>query len=771
MQLCVFRVLVVKKITAKVIINFMGNQIFSPGEKPNSLDRVDGRLKVTGAAKYSAEYQIPGLTYGVLVTSTITKGRIKNIDTKAAERAAGVLAVISHVNSIKVPGYADNEHPTEPPTGGRPLRAFHNDRVYFNGQPIAIVVADTLERGQHAASLVKVQYDKETHITNFDGNLEKAVLPAQAKKNKDNPLNDYNRGQVDAYKTAPVKIEAEYTHPSEMHNPMELQSIIAMWEADDKLTIYDKVQGTKPTQKAFAKEWNIPVENVKVIAKFVGGAFGNGLHNWPHETAAIIAAKQVKRPVKVAITREQMFTMVGYRPRTWQKIGIGASEDGKLTGISHESIGQTSSYEEFTESTLQQTRMMYASPNISTRYRILPLDVSTPIWMRGPGEATGAFALESAMDELAYALHIDPIEFRLRNYTQTDPEKNQPYSTKFLKECYEAGAEKIGWSKRKMEPGSVKAGEWLVGYGMGVGTFGAHRGSAAVRAKLSANGNLQMQCAVTDIGPGTGTAMVQVAATSLGMAPEKITFDLGNSDYPMAGNQGGSSTVNTVGSAVQAACKALKQKLKNIAAKKEGAFGKTNVDNITIKNSKLSLIDNSSVSIAVSDLFQQNNLQEVEVTEESRAGEEGNKYSKYSFSVHFAEVHVHPKTGQVRVKKAVACADAGTIISWKTAANQMIGGVTGGIGMALTEDAVMDHRFGRYVTKDLADYHVPVHADVPPVEVYFVNKPDYIVDPIGTKGLGEIAIIGVAPAIANAVFNACGKRIRELPITPDKILV
>ena len=459
------------------------------------------------------------------------------------------------------------------------------------------------------------------------------------------------------------------------------------------------------------------------------------------------------------------------RPRTWQKIGIGATQDGKLVGITHESIGLTSSYEQFTESTLQQTRMMYTAPNVSTRYRILPLDVSTPIWMRGPGEATGAFALESAMDELAHALNVDPIELRLRNYTDVDPENKQQWSTKFLKECFQAGAEKIGWNKRKMQPGSVRSGEWLVGYGMGVGTFGAHRGAAAVRAKLSADGNLQMQCAVTDIGPGTGTAMVQIAATSLGMSPDKISFDLGNSDYPMAGNQGGSSTVNSVGSAVHTSCKALKQKLIELAAKKESAFATATADNITIKDGKISSANNSSVSIAVGDLFKQNNMQEIEVTEESRPAEDKNKYSKYSFSVHFVEVHVHPKTGQVRVTKAVTCADAGTIISWKTAANQMIGGVTGGIGMALTEDAVMDHRFGRYVTKDLAEYHVPVHADVPEVEVWFVNKPDYIVDPIGTKGLGEIAIIGVAPAIANAVFNACGKRIRELPITPDKILI
>jgi xanthine dehydrogenase YagR molybdenum-binding subunit len=561
----------------------------------------------------------------------------------------------------------------------------------------------------------------------------------------------------------------EYMHPAEMHNPMELQSITAHWEAEDKLTLYDKVQGTKPTQRAFANEWKIPVENVKVIAKFVGGAFGNGLHSWPHETAAIIAAKRVKRPVRLMITREQMFFMVGYRPRTWQKIGIGATQDGKLVGISHQSIGQTSSYEEFTESTLQQTKMMYTSANISTRYRLLPLDVSTPIWMRGPGEATGAFALESAMDEIAHELKIDPIEFRLRNYTDVDPDNNKPWSTKFLKECYQMGAEKIGWNKRKMQPGSLKEGDWLVGYGMGVGTFGAHRGGATVRAKLSTDGHLIMQCAVTDIGPGTGTAMVQIAATTLGLSPDKIRFDLGHSDYPMFGNQGGSSTVNSVGSAVQAACKALQLKLRDMAAQKETSLASANADNIVLKNGQVTLTDNP-FKIALADLFKQANVSEIEVTQESKPGGERDKYSMYSFSVHFAEVHVHPATGQVRVTKFVTGADAGTIISWKTAANQMIGGVTGGIGMALQEDAVMDHRFGRYITKDFAEYHVPVHADVPHIDVFFVNKPDYIVDPIGTKGLGEIAIIGVAPAIANAIFNATGKRIRELPITPDKLI-
>ncbi|UOG75759.1 xanthine dehydrogenase family protein molybdopterin-binding subunit [Hymenobacter tibetensis] len=741
--------------------------LFKDGVVGDRMNRVDGRLKVTGAAQYSAEYQIPGLVHGFLVGSTIAKGRIKSIDTKAAERAPGVLAVITHLNSIKVPGHANRSQPDEPATTGQPLRVFNNDRIVFNDQPIAIVVADTLERARYAAGLVKTQYEADKHATNFNAHTDRAKVPAQAKKNPKSPQADHDRGQVDGYKTAPVKLEMEYVIPSEMHNPMELQSIIAHWEAPDKLTVYDKVQAVKGTQRAFAKDWGIPEENVRVIATFVGGAFGNGLHNWPHETAAIIAAKQVNRPVKLVLTREQMFTMVGYRPYTWQRIGIGATPDGKLVGITHEATGQTSTYEDFTESTVQQTRMMYTSPNVSTRYRILPLDISTPIWMRGPGEATGAFALESAMDELAFALNIDPMEFRLRNYTDVDPDNGKPWSTKYLKECYQMGADRIGWKNRQLKPGMLKQGDWLVGYGMGVGTFGANRGRSKASARLLADGTVVLQSATTDIGPGTGTVMVQLAADALKMPPEKVRFELGNSLFPDAPSQGGSATVNTVGSAVVEACAALKEKLHQLAGP---AFSAAKPADIVIQGNQLSLANNAATKVAYADLIKQNNGQEVAVLIESKPGDERQKYSMYSFSVHFAEVHVHQLTGEVRVKKMVSCADAGTIVNHKTAGNQMIGGAVGGIGMALTEGATMDDRFGRYITKDLADYHVPVHADAPHIEVAFVDKPDLIVDSMGTKGIGEIAIIGAAPAIANAVFNATGKRIRELPITPDKLI-
>jgi xanthine dehydrogenase YagR molybdenum-binding subunit len=733
------------------------------------MNRVDGHLKVTGAAKYSAEYELPGLVYAVLVGSTIAKGRLTSIDAKAAERAPGVLAVVTHYNSPKVPGYdTAGKDPSQPATVGGPIKIFNDDKIRFNDQPIAVVVADSWERARYAARLIKAQYAKEAHQTNLEDNKSQAFLPTSAKKNPKSPMADYQRGQADAYKTGALKIEGEYVIPTEVHHPMEMQSITAHWEAPDRLTLYDKTQGTLATRRDFAKEWGLPEANVKVIATFVGGAFGNALHSWPHESAAIIAAKVVKRPVKLMLTREQMFTMVGYRPYTWQKLGMSATPDGKITAITHESIGQTSTYEEFTESTLAQTRMMYASPNLTTRYRLAALDIGSPIWMRGPGEATGAFALESAMDEMAHLLNLDPLEFRLRNYTDTDPEKNRPWSTKFLKECYKLGADRIGWNKRKLKPGSLRDGEWLVGYGMGVGTFGAHRGGAHASAQLRPDGTVLMQCATTDIGPGTGTAMTQIAADTLGIAPEKITFELGHSDYPQAGTQGGSSTVNSVGPAVQQACLALKDKLRELAGAQNPAFASAKKEDVALGDKHLSLSSSTAARVPYADLLKQAGA--ATVTVEAKPGNEGQQYSMYSFSVHFAEVRVHELTGEVRVSKLVSCADAGTIINEKTAANQMKGGAVGGIGMALMEHARIDDRFGRYVTKDLADYHVPVHADAPNIEVAFVNQPDLKVNALGTKGIGEIATIGVAPAIANAVFNATGKRVRELPITPDKLV-
>jgi xanthine dehydrogenase YagR molybdenum-binding subunit len=723
--------------------------------------RVDGKLKVTGGAKYFAEFDAPKMSYCVLVTSTIARGKIDAIDTKAATHAPGVLAVYTHLNMPAIPGWDVAPNNNNLPSGGQRYRILGSDQILFGGQPVAMAIADTLERAQYSASLVKVTYQKETPHTDLEKDKDKAAVTPRSP--------DYKRGDADTYKSAPVNIESTYTMPLEMHNPMELHGILAIWEGDEKVTVYAKTQGVKSTQRAIMNAFKLPEKNVQVFSEFVGGGFGMALKTWPQEIAVVAAAKALKRPVKLVQSRDQMFTTVGYRPQTIQKIGLGATPDGKLTGITHEVIAQTSSYEDFTEGVVSMTKFMYESPNVNTRYKLLPLDIGSPIWMRGPGEATGAFALESAMDELAYKLKIDPLEFRIKNYTETDPERKRPYSSKFVKEAYQLGAEKIGWYKRNPAVGSMKEGEWLVGYGMSTGVFSASRGVANCRALITPDGNLLLQSATSDIGPGTGTAMTNIAHEVLGIPVSKIKFELGDSSFPTAGSQGGSTTTSTVGSAVFDACTAVKTALVEALAKQD-PFRNSKMEDLVFEDGYIFKKDNRDTKIPVVNVLKQNNLPSIDVTRESRGNTEASKYSMYSWSIHFTQVKVHPKTGVVKVSKVVTVADSGKIISPKTAASQMIGGVTGGIGMALTEEAVIDHRYGRFVNNNLADYHVPVSADVPHIETIFVDRPDPIINPMGAKGMGEIALIGFAAAVANAVFHATGKRVRDLPITPDKLI-
>ncbi|RFZ85726.1 xanthine dehydrogenase family protein molybdopterin-binding subunit [Mucilaginibacter terrenus] len=703
----------------------------------DGMSRVDGRAKVTGAAKYSAEHKLPGMVYAVLVMSTITKGTIASIESKAAEKAPGVLAVLSHLNAPKVPGHQKAKNPAKPEVKSGPLRVFNDNKILYNGHPVAMVVADTFERAQYGASLVKVTYDKEAHQTKPPAEL-KGKAPWGGK--------DDIRGTEDAWQSAPVKLEAEYIIPTEVHNPMELHAIIARWDAPDKLTVWDKTQGAIATRDDIAKAFNLKKEDVQVNSKFVGGAFGSALQVWPHEIAAVLGAKVVKHPVKLVLTRPDMFTSVGYRPYTWQKIGIGATADGKLVGITHEATGQTSTYEDFAEGPIGTSKGLYECPNVTTRYRLISLDVNTPTWMRGPGEATGAFALESALDELSYQLKMDPIDLRMKNYAKVDPENKKEYSSKYLDEAYQMGAKQIGWSVRKAEPGTLKENGWLVGYGMAGGMFGAYRDTATVRAIFNADGTLVLQTAVSDIGPGTGTAAVSIAAEQLGIAPEKIKFEMGDSSLPYAPMQGGSSITSTVGSAVHDACVVMKEKFQQLM----GNGGTDKLNYVKILNDK--------------------NLPSLEVLTKSQGGPNNQKYSMQSWSVHFVRVLVHPATGVVKINKVACVADSGHIVSPKTARSQIVGGAIGGIGMALMEEGVIDHRYGRYVNNNLADYHVPVNADIPQIDAIFVNKPDPYINPIGAKGMGEIALIGMSAAVANAVYNATGKRVRDLPITPDKLI-
>lgn len=497
--------------------------------KTSNINRVDGFAKVTGSATYSAEYKTAGVAYACLVGSTIAKGRIKTIDTKKAEWAPGVLGVITHLNVDKPAGYqkAKDKH-----NFGQPLQIFKDDSILYYDQPIALVIADTFERMRYAASLIKADYFKEEHSTELKKAAEKE------KKVETDKGNDYHRGEHDGYKNAEVVLEAEYTIPTEVHNPMELANIIAKWDGN-KPILYTKSQGVEGTRRSVAGVFNVPAEDVEVHAEYLGGAFGMGLHTWPYEIAALIGAKKLNRPVKLVLHREQMFTNVGFRPYTIQKMGLGATKDGKLTGLTHEAVAMTSSYEDFMEGTVNMSRFIYDCANVSTRYRIVPLDTCTPIWMRGPGEATGSFALECAMDEMAYKLNLDPIEFRKLNYAEKDQEQNKPWSSKYLLECYEGGMERIGWKNRKNEPGSVKEGNWLVGYGMGTGTFGCYRSPTAVKAKFLANGDLVLQCSVNDMGPGTATMMTAIGAEVIGLPAENVIIEMGKSGLPKGPTQGG----------------------------------------------------------------------------------------------------------------------------------------------------------------------------------------------------------------------------------------
>ena len=726
-------------------------------------ERVDGADKVTGKAKYTAEHSLPNMAYAVFVTSTIAKGSIKSIDISKALTMPGVIDIIYYENCPPVPGYNPNaDQRPKNVSEWRGYKVLYDNKVRFYGQPIALVVADSFENANAAIRFVKADYDIEKFETNFD----KARLdPANLKS----PVN-YKRGAEKKFKEQAFFIEQEYNIPIEVHNAMELFATIAYWEGEDKITLYDKTQGPKSTQSTIARTFGLVDKNVRVIAENVGGGFGSGLRSWPHVVATCLAAKKINRPVKLVLTRPQMFTMVGYRPQSWQKIGIGADAAGNFMGISHEAISNTSKYEDFREGIVEASKFLYACENVDTKYSILPLDLSTPIWMRGPGEATGCFALESAIDELSYKLKMDPIQLRIKNFTTVNPENKLPFSDINLKDCYAYGMEKIGWKNRSMIPGAVKENGMLIGYGMSVGVFGAGKGVASVRIVLSNEGKLLLECAVSDMGPGTTTSMTKIAAEAMQMPIQKIKFKLGDSDLPPGPSQGGSGTTSTVGSAVDLACKTVQQKLKELAIQFAPAFKTMAADTLEVKNEMVLSKSDANTKIDITALLKLAGQEKIDLTITSNGKTAAQlKYTSNSFSAHFVKLAVNPKDGAIKILNVVTTGDAGKIVSPKTARSQMIGGVVGGIGMALTEKLEFDHNTGQITNASFGAYHVPLHSQIPATDVWFVNKPDVNMNEIGAKGIGEIALIGFAAAVANAVYNATGKRVRDLPITPDKL--
>lgn len=721
--------------------------------------RVEGVAKVTGSGKYSAEYSAPDLCYAVLAGSTVAAGTIKNINTDDARQVAGVLDIITHTHKPLVPGMADAAKIKESRFG---LPVFHTDTIYFKGQPIALVIAETLEDATYAASLISAEYTTTEANTNFDKTHPTVAATAAGKE----------RGSISQWQTTPYQTEAEYTIQQEVHNPMEMHATIAHWEGADKLKLYDKNQGVNNVQRTFARLFNIPAANIEVISEFVGGGFGSGLRVWPHTLAAIMAAKQVNRPVKLALTRPQMFLLTGYRPQSWQKIRIGADDNGRFTGLWHQAKHSTSLYENFNEGITRISRIVYNIPNVKTEQAAVPLHMSTPTWMRGPGDCSGAFAVECIIDELSYQLKQDPVALRLKNLAVThDPDSGKPWSTHYLNECIEKGATLIGWQQRQARPGTQKEGDWAVGYGMATGMWNAGRGNAGAAIKMQRDGTITVQTAMTDIGTGTGTAMQNIAHEQTGISKNRIKVELGNSNLPAAPSQGGSTGLSSISGAVSATCNALKLKLAGYAATRDETYKNATAADIVLSDAGIAwqLPDNHFVSYTA--LFEKNNLTEVEVEASSGPGAERQQYAFCSSAAHFCRVKVHTKTGKVIIDKMVSVVDGGTIVSEKAAANQVSGAAVGGIGMALLEEQATDHRYGSLIGNDLAGYHFAVNADAPVIDVAFINKPDKNSNPSGAKGLGEVGIIGCAAAIVNAIYNATGKRLRSLPVTPDKILL
>ncbi len=720
----------------------------------NNRGRVEGIAKVTGKATYSAEYQLPGLVYGVLVGSTITSGKITHLDVEEAKQAPGVVAVLSYWNKPNASGLDNLESRDKLPIHHK---FFHTTQIDFNDQPIALVLAETIEDATHAATYVKATYDEAPFDIDFSSASKKAEL-----KDAQN-----DRGSSSDWANAPYSVDEEYTISMEVHNPMEMHATIAHWESDDQLRLYDKTQGVNGVQENIGTIFGLDPTNIRVTSEYVGGGFGSGLLVWFNTVAAALAAKQLERPVKVVLTRPQMFTMVGYRPESWQRVKIGADETGKLLGIIHQSKHNTSQQHYFAEGITGIAHKVYGFKNVERNFAVFPLHLSAPTWMRGPGDSTGTFGVESAIDQLCYQLNTDPVEIRLKNIAPYDMQTGNPWSSHYLNECLERGAKEIGWNQRPKQPRQLKNGEWYTGYGMAVGLWTAFRRNAGASIEMNRDGNLVVRTAMTDIGTGTGQAMVNMIHTFLGVPKNKIAIELGDSVHPRSVTQGGSWGLSSLSGAIDAASTALKKEIASYASKDNELW---NASEVRLGETDVYSSENKKQTISYQQLFDSNALESINVEEYSNAGEEREKYGFCSSAAHFYKVRVHSLTGKVKVDRMVIVVDAGTVVNPQAAANQIIGAGVGGVGMALREKQDIDKSTGRLVANDFAGYHVAVNADVPIIEVSFINKPDPNINPMGAKGLGEVGLIGSAPAITNAIYNAIGKRFRHLPVTPDKIV-
>jgi len=734
----------------------------------SSQSRIDGVAKVTGAAKYAPEYNAPDLLHASIVASTIAKGRITRIDTSGAKRVAGVIDAITHQNR---PSMADDDraYTDDVAPFGSPFRPLYDDKVIFNGQPIALVVAETSEIARFAASLVRVEYASEPHGTDLQQLRDKAepVPP---------PTNPFEaiftppktRGAPEqALADAAVRHEGEYYVPIENHNPMELYAATVIYESDGKLTVYDKTQGVQNVQRYVCRALGLKSEDVSVVSPFMGGGFGVGLRPNFEVVLAVLAARALKRSVRVVLTRPQMYAL-GYRPAMIQRIAIGANPGGTLDAITHDAITVSSHNETFFRQETGWSGLLYACPNAKYAHRIARLDRPTACDMRAPSAATGVYALECAMDELAVALELDPLELRLRCYSERDQNTDRPYFSKALRACYAQGAAAFGWARRNPVPRSMRDDGDLVGWGMATGVWDAWQTQIAVRIRLTANGHAEVASATSDIGTGTYTIMAQVAADMLGLPLDNIAVKLGDSRLPQSPVEGGSWLAASVANGIATTARAVRDELLRLAQAMPGSpLANLGLDDVTLADGKLASRKDATRAVAIADAMRHGGVASIEQEKTTSPGGDESRASNVHSAV-FVEVKVDEQLGVIRVTRVVSAVAAGRIINTKTASSQILGAVVWGIGMALHEETLIDHRFGRVMNANIAEYHMPVNADVHDIQVIFVDETDTS-NPLGIKGLGEIGIVGVAAAIANAVYHATGKRVRDLPITLDKL--
>jgi xanthine dehydrogenase YagR molybdenum-binding subunit len=729
------------------------------------ISRVDGRLKVTGGARYTADIPLQAIVHAAMVYSTIANGRVAAIDSTAAEDAPGVLVVLTYKNMPRMNQLAWSHLRPQ----GQTYLPLQDDRIYYSGQPIALVVAATLDQATHAGTLIKVAYESSSPAV-FDRRTAKedAVEPPQRMW----PLSSSVGDADEAIARADVRIEQTYTLPDRHHNPMEPHVTLAVWDDAGTLTLYDSTQMVVGTRKLVSLVLGIAEDKINVVCEFLGGGFGGKSWSWPHTLLAAVAAKVVNRPVRLQLSRAQMYSMVGHQAATVQTIALGATRDGKLIGIRHDSVNPTSVFDDYVEYAAMVSRHLWrASGGIATSHKVVHVNRNSPVVLRAPMEAQGHFALESAMDELAYATGIDPVGLRLANDTDTDPYSGRPFSTRALRECLTKGAARFGWDKRAPEPRSMRDGRYFIGQGVAAAIFTHWRWPGKARVTLNSDGSALVEAAAHDIGTGTYTVMAQVAADTLGLALDRVAVRLGDTRLPESHPAIGSSTVANATAAVMLAAKAAREKAMELALTgRDAPFAGAAPGDVIVGDGRLSLV-RMNQNITYAELLARNELSNL-VGDGNYDPVEEIKGLKaiFSFSAVFAEVRVDPELGLVRLNRFVGAYDAGRIINPKTARSQAIGGIIWGAGQALLEQSETDPASGQFINRNYSGYLVPTNADIPELDVLFVGGFDEEASPLGAKGLGELTAVSVAPAIANAVYHATGKRVRDLPITIEKLL-